>query len=177
MRNLALFLFISCVSICSSCIAQAKTMTTTDRDYIIEDYIKKWKANKRYLLKILEAMPASEYDFKPAEGMKTFKSQSTHIASWLNSHIKNVGHNGLTPLNTSSKEFIIQSYTTLFDEIIDFVSKLSPNELNQPVKMWYGQSTKSRLMNLMDNHMTHHRGQMIVYLRLKNIKPPSYIGW
>jgi uncharacterized damage-inducible protein DinB len=43
--------------------------------------------------------------------------------------------------------------------------------------MWYGSSTKNRILNLMDNHLAHHRGQMIVYLRLKGIEPPSYVGW
>jgi hypothetical protein len=26
-------------------------------------------------------------------------------------------------------------------------------------------------------HQTHHRGQLVVYLRLKGIKPPQYRGW
>lgn len=29
----------------------------------------------------------------------------------------------------------------------------------------------------MDNHLAHHRGQMIIYLRLQGIKPPAYTGW
>jgi uncharacterized damage-inducible protein DinB len=30
---------------------------------------------------------------------------------------------------------------------------------------------------LMHDHHTHHRGQIIVYLRLNGLKPPKYVGW
>jgi len=30
---------------------------------------------------------------------------------------------------------------------------------------------------LLNDHQTHHRGQLVVYLRLNGIKPPAYIGW
>lgn len=152
-------------------------MDAIDGDYIIQDYIKRWNANKRYLLRILSAMPEDAYDFKPTVDMKSFKSQATHIASWLTNHFKKMGHSGLTPFDKSNKRKIIASYEVFFDEIIAYVSQLNPNELKNTIKMWYGQSTKSRLMNLMDNHLAHHRGQMVVYLRLKGIKPPSYVGW
>ncbi|MCU0354066.1 MAG: DinB family protein [Cytophagales bacterium] len=29
----------------------------------------------------------------------------------------------------------------------------------------------------MENHIIHHRGQAIVYLRLKGIRPEGYVGW
>lgn len=148
-----------------------------DNQYIIEDYLKKWKGNKRYTMKVLEAMPEEHYDFKPVEGMKTFKSQATHIANWLNNHIKKVGHTGLTKVDTGSKESLMASFNTIFDELLAYIETLDPDILSETTRMWYGQSTKSRLMNLMDNHLTHHRGQLIAYLRLKNIKAPSYVGW
>jgi uncharacterized damage-inducible protein DinB len=29
----------------------------------------------------------------------------------------------------------------------------------------------------MENHIIHHRGQAIVYLRLNGVKPKGYFGW
>ena len=34
-----------------------------------------------------------------------------------------------------------------------------------------------QLIYAMENHIIHHRGQCVVYLRLKNIKPVGYYGW
>ncbi|MFK7950340.1 MAG: hypothetical protein AB8G11_22315 [Saprospiraceae bacterium] len=36
--------------------------------------------------------------------------------------------------------------------------------------------TYSNLITLNSN-LVHHRGQLTIYLRLKNVKPPRYIGW
>ncbi|RZM10040.1 MAG: DinB family protein, partial [Pedobacter sp.] len=29
----------------------------------------------------------------------------------------------------------------------------------------------------MDNHIIHHRGQCMVYLRMNGITPEGYLGW
>lgn len=147
------------------------------QNYIVQDYTKKWNGNKRYLLKILQAMPEENYDFKPIEGMKTFKSQTIHIYSWLNNHMKKIGLSGLTKVDTKSKESLLESITKIFDEIIEYITHIDSESLSTSMKMWYGESTHLRLLNLMDNHLSHHRGQMVVYLRLQGVKPPSYIGW
>ncbi len=176
-KYLNYILFLLAISFCGSCNSQTKRMKSIDGQYLVEDYIKKWKANKRYTLKVLEAMPEADYDFKPADGMKTFKSQATHIASWLNNHIKKVGLTGLTKVDASSKKSLMASLEKNFDELLTYIETIDANKLGENTRMWYGQSTRSRLMNLMDNHLAHHRGQMIVYLRLKGIRAPSYVGW
>nr|WP_262481137.1 DinB family protein [Algibacter pectinivorans] len=35
--------------------------------------------------------------------------------------------------------------------------------------------TKRQILLLLADHITHHRGQMLVYMRLKGIKPPRYV--
>ncbi len=43
---------------------------------------------------------------------------------------------------------------------------------------WSGtQLNKIQFLNLIEDHQTHHRAELLVYLRLNNIKPPEYIGW
>ena len=36
---------------------------------------------------------------------------------------------------------------------------------------------KIQLLNLIQDHQTHHRAQLLVYARLNGIKPPPYKGW
>jgi uncharacterized damage-inducible protein DinB len=36
---------------------------------------------------------------------------------------------------------------------------------------------KLQIINLINDHQTHHRAQLLVYLRLKGVKPPEYVGW
>nr|NIM13383.1 DinB family protein [Candidatus Aminicenantes bacterium]NIM80034.1 DinB family protein [Candidatus Aminicenantes bacterium]NIO82289.1 DinB family protein [Candidatus Aminicenantes bacterium]NIQ68157.1 DinB family protein [Candidatus Aminicenantes bacterium] len=37
--------------------------------------------------------------------------------------------------------------------------------------------SKSQTFMTIRDHVAHHRGQMVIYLRLKGIKPPQYVGW
>ena len=37
--------------------------------------------------------------------------------------------------------------------------------------------TGRELFYLTRDHVTHHRGQMVVYLRLKGLEPPQYVGF
>jgi uncharacterized damage-inducible protein DinB len=59
----------------------------------------------------------------------------------------------------------------------DIVKELKPEDLEQRVDFFAGNFTKRQILNLMDDHVTHHRGELIVYLRLNGIKPPPYRGW
>ncbi len=34
-----------------------------------------------------------------------------------------------------------------------------------------------RLFYALENHIIHHRGQCVVYLRLKGVIPKGYYGW
>ena len=54
--------------------------TETANDWIVTELVEKWENNKSYTIKCLEAMPAEDYDFVPAEGMRSFMEQAVHIA-------------------------------------------------------------------------------------------------
>ena len=172
------FFFISCTQYSAQ--SQKQSDTTTEQseyNWIKDDLITKWEGNKKYTLNLLNAMPEEHYDFRPIAEMKTFKEQVHHISTWLNNHINKVNTLDIPKLKESSKVTIIQSYTEIFDAILGNLEQLNPSILENQTTMWYGQSSKLRILNLMDNHLAHHRGQIIVYLRLKGIKPPTYLGW
>ena len=147
------------------------------QEWIISDLIKKWEGNKTFTLNVLKAMPEEYYDFKPVEGMMSFYDQVSHIASGFNFHLKAAGLNTVPKLKGKDKASLITAYTKIFDEIINILKRTDTNFLRQEKDLWYGETTKGRILNLMDNHLAHHRGQLIVYLRLKGVKAPGYIGW
>ncbi|MEO0895346.1 MAG: DinB family protein [Bacteroidota bacterium] len=142
-----------------------------------KEIIKRWKGNQRYTLKLIQAMPEEEFDFKAAEGTKSFRSQCSHITTWLRTHSRFVTEKEMDKLKPKSKEEIVQALNGFFDDFIAFLQGTNEDELAQKVKVFYGTLSKEFIIQTMDNHLSHHRGQMIIYLRLKGITPPSYIGW
>lgn len=151
--------------------------TPTENQWLMEDLIKKWENNKHYSLQVLEAMPEEHYDFAPAKGMKSFREQASHIATGFNYQLKKSGLPALPAVKNKSKAAMIESYGEIFDALLQNLKNYPPDQLKEEASMWYGTSTRLRMLNLMDNHLAHHRGQMIVYLRLKGIKAPAYVGW
>lgn len=142
-----------------------------------KELIKKWKGNKRYTLKFVDAMPDEDFDFKPSPEMKSYKSQLSHITSWLRTHSRFVTNHEFEKVKMASKDLIRIALEDFFDTFIERLENMDESQLTEVVDVWYGKTARYQIANIMDNHLSHHRGQMIVYLRLKNQKPPSYIGW
>lgn len=142
-----------------------------------KELVKKWKGNHRYSIKLIETMPDEAFTFRPTGEMKTFKSQASHITLWMRSHSRFVTGVAMEKPSMKTKADILQSFNEFFEMMISYLETATIEDLTQVVDMWYGKVTKESVLLTMDNHLSHHRGQMVVYLRLQGVKPPGYIGW
>ena len=66
---------------------------------------------------------------------------------------------------------------TCLENAGEAVKNLPEATLNDQVDFLAGPKSKRQILTLMNDHMTHHRGQLLVYLRLREIAPPRYRGW
>ena len=152
------------------------------QDLLIPTFLEKWENSKTYLVDIAEAMPAEKYDFKPTERQKGFQDQLLHIKSnmdWLSSTYfgrqlsdKNRGNN-----SKLTKEETIKLLIDGFDGVSAILKNIPSNVLSEKVEFFAGEKSKLQILNLLQDHVTHHRGQLIVYLNLNNIETPKYVGW
>ena len=78
---------------------------------------------------------------------------------------------------SEKKEDVIKLLEASFDHAAQAISKFSASDLDDVVEFFAGPMTKRRVFFLMTDHVTHHRGQLVVYLRLNDIVPPKYRGW
>lgn len=167
-----LFLFFSIVIISTTFAQQATTK---------EAWLEKWENSKNYLIGIAEAMPEEHYDFKPTERQMTFKEQLVHIKGnmdWLsNTYFTEIEFKRTkTQLPTTKAETIIQ-ITEAFDSASKIITTATEKNLLETVDFFAGPKSKLQILNLLHDHVTHHRGQLIVYLNLKDAEPPGYSGW
>jgi len=141
----------------------------------------KWQNAKEYTLEFAEAMPADRYNFAPVPEEMTFGRQLIHMCGnmiWLcNSFLdapsfgKDVDH------PSEKKEDVIELLEESFDYAAKTLAAFPAKELDEKVTFFAGTMTKRRVMLLLADHVTHHRGQLVVYLRLNGIEPPQYLGW
>ncbi len=141
----------------------------------------KWQNSKNYLIEIAEAMPEEQYPYKPSERQMSFSEQLLHIRRnmlWL-SHEYIAEQDFEEPgLNKDlSKEETLSLLASAFDTVSAIVAKMNERELSEEVEFKARLKTKLQILNLIQDHATHHRGQLIVYLNLQGIEPPGYVGW
>ena len=147
----------------------------------IDAFLEKLQNSKTYLVEIAKAMPEEKYAFKPTEREMSFGEQLLHIKGnidWLStSYFTDENFDKTKDEKKYSKEEIIVMLEKSFDTSLEIIKNTNPESLNEKVEFFAGPKTKLQILNLIQDHITHHRGQLIVYLNLNKIVPPKYVGW
>jgi len=156
------------------------TLQMHAQDTFVEEFQQKWENAATYTLEVAEKMPEEFYDFKPTEDQMSFAEQVLHLLrnmTWLSTDYLTEETYEVDWKGAYSKAEILE----LIKETYAFAGKaadgLSAKELETKVEFFAGPMSKRQILTLMNDHSTHHRGQLLVYLRLKNVKPPRYRGW
>jgi uncharacterized damage-inducible protein DinB len=160
----------------------SSAMAQTADTVFLNAHISKLKHAKEYTLHVATLMPAEKYSYKPSLEEMDFGRQLLHIADnlcWLSSTYLTVNKNPLTEADTKATlpEDIIAVVAKAYDFAIDACKNFDTKSLAEPVKFFAGPINKLQIINLVQDHQTHHRAQLLVYLRLNGIKPPKYVGW
>lgn len=143
-------------------------------------FLIKWENSKNYLLEMAEAMPEANYNFKPTERQMSFEKQLLHIRQnmlWLSETYFMKNGEKSKKIEPKTKEEIITLLTASFNRVSEIINTISLEDLTTEVDFFAGPKSKLQILNLLQDHVTHHRGQLIVYLNLNNIEPPKYRGW
>jgi uncharacterized damage-inducible protein DinB len=151
-------------------------------DLFIRSTVERLKNAKDYSLKVAEAMPADKYDFRPTPVEMSFGGMLMHMAEnllYISTEFVSTDRGkamGAMPTD-SSKANTIKTLSAAYDAAIATVAALPKENLPDSVAFFAGKLTKMQMINILSDHQTHHRGQLIVYLRLNGILPPRYIAW
>ena len=135
-----------------------------------------WKTSKKYVIALAEQMPAEDYTFKPNPDEMSFGQQMAHIAG-ANSYFfaTLTGEKDPIPKPTQfDKANVLKLLNTSYDFVIASLDKLDHERMHQTFDTQAGKLTGMELYMLAVDHTAHHRGQCIVYLRMKGIKPTAY---
>jgi uncharacterized damage-inducible protein DinB len=171
MRSLLILTFFAC-----GIIAKAQEM-----EIYKKAMLERLENSKTYTLKVANLMPEADFGFKPVATEMDFGTQCLHMAQNLEMIVTRylgaeLPYPPATP-NIDKKEEVIDRVSRAYDFAIETVRQMKDADFGEEVAFFAGPKTKLQMVNLMNDHQAHHRGQIIVYLRLKGIAPPGYIGW
>jgi uncharacterized damage-inducible protein DinB len=143
--------------------------------------ILKLKHAKEYTIKVAQMMPADKYGFRPSPEEMNFDQQLLHIAQPMQYLCKTyLGGSANTiqvPDSNLDKDATIKVLNAVYDYAIATLEKFKASQLSDTVSFFIKPMNKLQILNLLNDHQTHHRAQLIVYLRINGIKPPDYVGW
>ncbi len=146
-------------------------------DKEIEIFVEHWKKSKALTLKVAEAMPAENYDYKPFADARPFGGELQHLGQAEGFYLGRLGK-GMAPAapkNDVTKDTTIKYLTQVFDWAIGVVGQLTAADLTKTFGAGRGPSmTGLDLLYQAMIHTAHTRGYGEMYLRNKGVKPPDY---
>lgn len=122
--------------------------------------------SKDYTLAVAAAMPENEYGFTPIETVWGFGELIHHIAYgiqwWEDNYLKKIKTKWDPPPVKGGKKEIMSYLAEAYSSLQNTISKQEPSD-----------ELITGFFATLD-HITHHRGQAVLYLRCKGIVPPEY---
>ncbi|MCP4725029.1 MAG: hypothetical protein GY863_08340 [bacterium] len=133
-----------------------------------------------FFVSVAEAMPAENFEFKPTEEMMTFAAQMKHVAGsfyWIGRNmLKKEGES--KPQEGTTKVQIVADMKAAVEFAKSALKEISLEGLEEEMDFFDGaKRTRFHALLFGMDHMTHHKGYCLVYLRLNGVTPPGYVGW
>jgi len=122
--------------------------------------------SKTYTLAVADAMPEKTYVTKPSNDVWDFRELLNHIAYgiqwWEANYVKGNKTEWNPPKSKSNKK---ETVGYLKDAYLELQKTLESSQLDDE---------KIRGFFATLDHITHHRGQAVTYLRYAGVIPPEY---
>lgn len=159
----------------------AFSSSAQQQDSLLVQLERKWSNAKAYAIRIAERMPAEYYTYKPVPDQMSFQEQLLHTArnmQWLSSsYLLAADKFGIDEKAIRNKEDVIAVLAEAYDVAREAHRSFPAQKLDEPISFFAGPMTRRQVFFLLHDHQTHHLGQLLMYLRLKGVKPPDYVGW
>jgi len=164
-------------------LSMTSPLQSQENDFI-KEYLERLENSRTYLLLVAETMPEDRYEFKATPESLSFEENLMHIAWAMDWHSQSLmGGREARDWNTDtelkvddkSKQEMMAKVDETFDKTIEFISQFDTNKLEERLDYFGLDRTKRQVLLLLADHITHHRGQMLVYMRLNGLTPPRYV--
>lgn len=151
----------------------------------LEMFLSAWDREAESTLKLLRALPATQYDFRPDADGRSLGELAWHLAECdaYMSYGIDVGQFAMDakPPNIGrprTVEALAPGYEQIHREAAARIGKLKPEDLDRSVPFFTGQPMPIRdiLWGMIISHGIHHRGQLTLMCRLAGGQAPGLYG-
>ena len=121
-----------------------------------------------------QQMPEEHYSFRPTPELRSFGELMAHIAesNFEMAAIAKGEENPMSQVGTSKTE-VLEALQTSFDYSAETRKDMTAERRATPVKFMGGSQPAGNVLDFSVFHSLQHYGNVIVYMRLKGLVPPS----
>jgi uncharacterized damage-inducible protein DinB len=158
----------------------AAALQAQDANPLSSDVKRAYAEVKTNILRSAEKMPAENYDFRPAPRVRTFGQILGHIAQeqylYFCAPVKGEQKSVDIERTKTTKTDLITALKDSFAYCDSVYDKMTDTEATGIVDTGGSKSMKLRLLWMNIVHDESHYGNLVTYLRIKGIVPPSTEG-
>jgi uncharacterized damage-inducible protein DinB len=136
---------------------------------------------KGYILKTAEVVPENLYSFKATPEVRSIAQLLGHIADGTNSICGNAGGGKAAPLGAeksmTTKAQLTKALADAFAVCDKVIAGMTDQQAMETTKFFVGgTSTRGMIIAFNTAHNFEHYGNLVTYMRLNKIVPPSTAG-
>jgi len=168
-HRVRLGLLLVCLILGGGALAQAQDSA------LLDPLKQQWENIRRNVVGTAEVVPEDLYAFRPTPEVRTLREQLIHIIEENYFFMGMVsGEREQPPGNLQTKAQIIQALSDSYDygaQVLDGLNDSTAMETVPLMGNRQGPRWSAALMNIADNQ--NHYGNLVVYMRMNGIVPPS----
>lgn len=150
----------------------------------LERFLDSWEREAASTIKVLQALPPTQYDFRPDSSGRSLGELAWHLAegdAFISFGVERGGFTmGERPPNIErprTVEALAPGYERVHREAVARIQKLSLTDLDRTISFFVGQRTiRDILWDSILAHGIHHRGQLCLMCRLAGGQTPGLYG-
>ena len=150
----------------------------------LEMFLASWDREAANTVKLLKALPPTQYDFRPDPGGRSLGELAWHLAegdAYMSFGVERGDFTtGAKPPNIERPrtiEALAPGYERIHREAVARLSKLTLQDLDRTIPFFIGSRTiREILWDAVVSHGIHHRGQLSLMCRLAGGQAPGMYG-
>ena len=131
---------------------------------------------KGYVIRAAEKMPEANYSFKPAPEVRTFGQIVGHIADdeyFFCGTVQGKPKETEIEKTVTSKADLVMQLKKAFAYCDAVYDGFKDSQAAERMKTFAGERTKLNWLDFNTAHMYEHYGNIVTYMRIKGLVPPS----
>jgi uncharacterized damage-inducible protein DinB len=178
MKNIIYACLLFCGAMATVAAASPSVFAQGTPPSVVKELVATWQRAATDIIDVAEAMPEAKYAYKPTPEISTFRDQLVHVTGITQRFIDSAkgtksesGH----PHAAMTKAEVITLLKQTLQTGQEMLGSLTDAQLLEQVKFPFGDRMVTRFTFWLGPlyQFRNHHGQLVVYLRLNGIVPPT----